>query len=110
MIATKFNPLSWADSYAKRHQETDPGICDVYYLPDGASEREIRLIEVNEVAAIRDAGELEPIVFGYDVEGDDAHTVKILDINPDQWARIGRGKLRLPVGWSLDNMQPFHRG
>ncbi len=110
MIATKFNPLEWAAEYAQRHMETDPGICGVYYLPDRAAEREIRLVEVNEIAAIRDEGELEPLEFGFDPAGDDAHTVKILDVSPDQWTRIGRGKLRLPAGWSLDNMRPFHRG
>lgn len=109
MIATKFYPLSWADSYAKRHQETDPGICGVYYLPDGALEREIRLVEVNEVAAIRDAAPLEPIVFGVDQDGDDAHTVKIIDVSPDQWEKIKQGKLDLPYGWHLDNMKQYDR-
>ncbi len=109
MIATEFYPLSWASSYAKRHLQTDPGICGVYYLPDGASEREIRLVEVNEIAAIRDEGALEPIEFGVDQQGNDAHTVKILDVSPDQWARIGQGQLALPNGWSLLNVLPFNR-
>lgn len=109
MIATKFYPESSASMYAERHMQTDPGICGVYYLPDGASEREIRLIEVNQVAAIRDEGPLEPIEFGVDQQGDDAHTVKILDVSPSQWIKLEQGKLALPHGWSLHNMKPFDR-
>lgn len=109
MIATKFYPESWASTYAERHLQTDPGICGVYYLPVGASEREVRLVEVNEVAAIRDEGPLEPIEFGVDQQGDDAHTVKILDVSPDQWEKIKQFKLTLPRGWLLDNMKPFDR-
>lgn len=109
MIATKFYPESWASMYAERHQQTDPGICGIYYLPEGASEREVRLVEVNEVAAIRDEGPLEPIEFGVDQQGDDAHTVKILDVSPDQWEKIKQLKLTLPRGWLLDNMKPFDR-
>ena len=109
MIATQFNPLSWAHTYAQRHLQTDPGICGVYYLPEGASEREIRLIEVNELAAIRDVAELEPLEYGVDHEGSDAHTVKIVDVSPDQWDRIEQRKLSLPNGWSLLDMKSFHR-
>ena len=112
MIATQFNPLSWAHTYAQRHLQTDPGICGVYYLPEGASEREIRLVEVNELLAVIETETNEPIEFGVDREdarSDDAHTVKILDVSPGQWARIGRGELPLPQGWSLAHMRPFDR-
>ena len=66
MVATTFDPSGWAKSYASRHLHTDPGIQEVFYLPDGAPEREIRLIEVNDLIALRDAASIEPIEFGAD--------------------------------------------
>ncbi|MBC8115146.1 MAG: hypothetical protein H7062_12250 [Candidatus Saccharimonas sp.] len=109
MIATEFYPLSWAAAYAQRHLQTDPGICRVYFLPEGAPEREIRLVEVNNLVAVRDDGVFEPIEFGVDREGKDAHTVKILDVSPDQWAKIERHELTLPFGWLLDGLHQFPR-
>ena len=110
----KFSPSNWAAVYAQRHMGTDPGICGVYYLPDKAAEREIRLIEVNELIAVIETSKLEALAYGVDggsddVHSDEAHTVKIIDVSPDQWARIGRGDLALPDGWSLGEVQEFDR-
>ena len=109
MIATKFYPLSWAAAYAQRHLQTDPGICGIYYLPEGTPEREIRLIEINELVAVRDESTFEPIEFGVDRGGIDAHTVKILDVSPTQWTKIEQGELPLPSGWSLNGLKSFPR-
>ena len=39
-----------AEWLAKQHFAADPGITDVWYLPDNSPEQEIRLIEVNAAA------------------------------------------------------------
>ncbi len=98
-----------ARCYAKRHLATDPGIQTVYYLPDGAPEREIRFLEVNELLAIRQDDPLEPIDFGVGIGGADAHTLMVLDVTPAQWEKIRDRRLSLPGGWSLDGAIAFSR-
>ena len=109
MVATQFNPSAWASSYARRHLQTDPGIREVFYLPGGAPEREIRLVEVNELAAVTELDSFDPIEFGVDRGSENEHLVQILDVSPDQWDKIKQNEARLPSGWSLNEMQPFSR-
>ncbi|MFM9964678.1 MAG: hypothetical protein ACKV2Q_26025 [Planctomycetaceae bacterium] len=110
MIATRsFNRESWARIYARKHLKTDPGIRQVFYLPTDAPEREIRLIEVNELIAVRDDDVSEAIDFGVDQDSPNAHTLKILDVTPAQWDKIIRNKLSLPDGWSLIGTTQYGR-
>lgn len=105
MVATCFNRDSWAWEYGQRHQRNDPGIRKVFYLPCGAPEREIRLVEVNELLPTRDADPAEPFVIGADADEDTEHKVAILDVTPAQWSEIECGARSLPDGWSLDGKQ-----
>ena len=109
MSVLQFERDQMAGWYAKRHLQTDLGIAAVHYLPAGAPEREIRLLEVNELMSVRDNDPLEPIDFGVAVDGPDAHTLMVLDVTPAQWERIRTGQLRLPDGWSLEGAIPFAR-
>ena len=93
MIATEFDRDTWARWYADRHLKTDSGIREVYYLPQHASEREIRFIEVNDLIADRENDALEAIDFGVDTETENAHTLLVLDITPAQWGKIEREEL-----------------
>jgi len=88
--------------YANEHVKTDPGIVSVHYLPQNAGEREIRLIEVNDLMGDRNDDALEPIDFGVDRGMDSAHKLLVLDVTPEQWSRITAQELRLPGNWSLD--------
>lgn len=109
MSVTHFNEEQMARWYATRHLQTDPGIRTVYYLPTGAPEREIRLLEVNELMVVRESDPLEPIDFGVDVGGAEPHKLLVLDVTPDQWDKIGREELPLPAGWSLGGALPLPR-
>jgi hypothetical protein len=109
MPAIQFNRDEMAQWYAQRHLSTDPGIRMVYYLPAGSPEREIRFLEVNELLAVREGDPLEPIDFGVDIGGEDAHTLMVLDVTPAQWDNIRNHTLSLPHGWSLDGAIPFRR-
>ncbi|MHB1423398.1 MAG: hypothetical protein ACYC3I_09445 [Gemmataceae bacterium] len=101
MPEIQFNRDEMARRYANRHLKTDPGIRAVFYLPTDAPEREIRLIEVNDLIADRDKDPLEPIDFGVDIGGREGHTLMVLDVTPAQWERIKKGELELPKSWSL---------
>jgi hypothetical protein len=100
---TVFDRDRMAARYAKRHRETDAGVVEIYYLPTNAPEREIRFLEVNRLIA--ETTPLEPIDFGVDVGGHDAHTLYVLDVTPEQWEAIRRRELDLPPGWSLEGSQ-----
>lgn len=107
MPATQFDRSSWAKAYAKEHLKTDPGIDTVYYLPANADEREIRFVEINHLIGARGDDALEPIEFGIDAGTENAHTLFILDVTPEQWERIETLQLPLPAGWSLDDKMKF---
>jgi hypothetical protein len=109
MSVAQFNREEMARWYAVRHLNTDPGIRTVYYLPTGSPEREIRLLEVNDLIAVRANDPLEPIDFGVDIDSTESHSLLVLDVTPVQWDRIRRGELPLPDDWSLDNTVPFTR-
>ena len=105
---TVFDRDGWARWYAERHQKTDPGIGDIFYLQD-APEREIRLIEINELIADRDDDPLEAIDFGVDSDGPTAHKLLILDVTPVQWQKIVNHEIQLPQEWSLEPKSRFPR-
>lgn len=98
-----------ARSYANRHLKTDPGIREVYYLPTGAPEREIRFVEINEQIANRERDPLEPIDFGIETNGATALRLMVLDVTPAQWEKISRKELSLPQGWTLKDATHFSR-
>jgi hypothetical protein len=109
MPESRFNRDEMARRYATRHLKTDTGIRSIYYLKQHAPEREIRLVEINELIADRDKDPLEPIDFGVDVGDEAAHSLLILDVTPSQWEKIRTNELRLPPGWSLDEAEHFPR-
>jgi hypothetical protein len=49
MRKKQFDRNGMARWYARQHLKTDPGIQVVYYLPEDAPEREIRLLEINDL-------------------------------------------------------------
>ena len=103
MLATQFDRDSMARWYATEHLKTDPGIEAVYFLPKNADEREIRFVEINNLIGDRNDEVLEAIDFGVDTGMDTAHKLFVLDVTPEQWARIRTQELNLPGNWSLEN-------
>ena len=99
----------FADWMAKRHLGSDIALDKVVYLPDGAPEDEIRLLEVNRLMRAPEPDEIERLDFTPDIDGI-AFKVFVADITHDQWNRIraGHGTL-LPTGWSLTNSIAYGR-
>jgi hypothetical protein len=102
-----FDRDAMANWYAKQHLKTDPGVRQIYYLPKGASDREIRFVEVNQWLAEMNDDALEPIDFGVDTGAESEHKLFVLDVTPSQWDAINRGSLALPGGWTLENAVVF---
>lgn len=109
MPAEVLDTSDLASWYARQHLRTDPGIVAVRYLPANSPEREIRLIEINEMIVERERDPLEPIDFGVDVGEASSHKLMVLDVTPAQWEKIRSAELDLPEGWSLDGAILFHR-
>ena len=104
---TTFDRDGFAAWYARRHFETDTGVMRIDYLPANAPEREIRFLEINDL--ISETMPLEPIEFGVDIGGADAHTLYVLDVTPAQWEAVQNGDLSLPADWTLDGARAFDR-
>ena len=98
-----------AEWHAREHLQTDPGIVSVHYLPKNSPDREIRLVEVNELIAERERDPVEPLDFGVDVGDANAHKLMVVDVTPSQWAAIQRGEIALPQGWSLAEAVSYRR-
>ena len=107
MPALQFDRNSTARWYAIQRLKTDPAIREVLYLPTNAPDREIRLVEINELLAGRNDDALEPIDFGVDRGMKSEHKLLVLDVTPSQWQRINESDLALPPSWSLNDAVPF---
>jgi hypothetical protein len=91
------------------HFAIDKGITKILYLPDGAPENEVRLLEVNELATIPENGTVEAFDFMPDIEGLD-YALFVADATPKQFDAILQGKSLLPKGWRLNGHQAFESG
>ena len=87
--------------------DIDHAVLQIHYLPTGASDREIRFLEVNTM--ISETTPLEPIDFGVDVGSVNAHSLYVLDATPSQWEGIRSGHIPLPKGWTLEGSQELER-
>ena len=96
-----------AQFYAQRHLATDTGVERIFFLPTNSPDREIRFLEVNRM--ISEMNPPEPIDFGVDIGGAEAHTLYVLDVTPSQWEAIRRHELLLPNGWTLEGHQELAR-
>ena len=104
---TTFDRDGHAERYARRHMDIDDGVVRILYLPTDAPPREIRFLEVNRM--ISETTPPEPIDFGVDIGGADAHTLYVLDVTPAQWEAFQRGVMALPNGWTLEGSRELRR-
>jgi len=95
---TRFDRDTMAAWYANRHLTLALGGERVFHLPNGASPREIRFVEVG--SHVREVAPLEPVDFGVAIDGPDAHQLIVLDLTAAQWNAVQRGRLPLPDDWS----------
>jgi len=105
--ATAFDRDGLARWYAQRHMDIDNGVMRILHLPTNAPPREIRFLEVNRM--ISEMTPPEPIDFGVDIDGENPHTLYVLDVTPAQWEAIQARTMPLPAGWTLDDSQELGR-
>jgi hypothetical protein len=71
------------------HRKLDPGIRQIYYIPD---DRVIRMVEVTE--SVPYTGQVVP--FGFKPLGRIDYPSIFVLLHPREWSQIRRGKLKLP--------------
>ena len=92
---------------AKRHFLTDTSIQEVWYLPQGSPNDEIRLLEVSD-RVLSDVAPVEAVDFGIDVLGA-RFRLSIADVTRTQLDSIKSQATRLPIGWSTEQNRVMRR-
>lgn len=106
MIETRFNRNRMARRYALGHLRTEAEVRSIYYLPQGAPDREVRLVEIKDRIA---QPEDEPLDFGVAIGPENPHTLLVMQINTARWEAIRSGEASLPDGWTLEGAVRYCR-
>ena len=92
---------------ALSHFRTDPGIREIWHLPSGAPDDEIRLIEVNDQFPSAEDRPI-PVDFGLDIRGVPFRLL-VADVTSDQLKAARFDASHLPDGWSLQGAAQYPR-
>lgn len=92
---------------AKKHFVTDSSIREIWYLPQGSPQEEIRFLEVNDRLAGTESN-VQAIDFGLDIQGAQ-YRLLVADITSEKLEEIKKDPARLPSGWSLDGNTIWRR-
>lgn len=92
-----------AEWLSKTHLSVDGSIREVWYLPTGAPEDEIRLIEVND-RYVGEGAEIVPFDMGIEVNGA-PFKLRVVDITPNQLEKIKTDSSMLPKGWNITDQK-----
>jgi hypothetical protein len=92
---------AFAEWLARQHLEFDKRLTLAVYLPAGAPEDEVRLLEVNTGLYPEPGNPIVPVETTPAV-ADLPFRVWVADVTPDEWERIQTNPGLLPAGWSLE--------
>jgi hypothetical protein len=93
---------------ARQHLRFDSRLTQVVYLPTGAPEDEVRLLEVNTGLYPEPGSPIVPVETTPAVT-DLPFRVWVADVTPDEWNQIQANPGLLPPGWSLEGRQTIRR-
>ncbi len=92
--------LEHAQAITDRYKEVDYGMVAMYYLPRGAPDNVVRLLEVNQLTV--EFSELMALCFS--IEDGGSKLQYLVDVTPKQMEAVRAGELALPEDWSLEGM------
>jgi len=90
-----------AQQYANEHAEIDPGVIEIYSIK--SKRGLVRLLEINKLLGERNV--IESVDFGTDTKDG----LSIVDITPNQFSLVKKGKLKLPKGWTLTGSKLLYK-
>ncbi len=99
---------AFAKWLAREHLVFDKRLTLVVYLPGGAPEDEVRLLEVNTGLYPEPGNPIVPVETTPAVT-DLQFRVWVADVTPDEWDQIQANPGLLPPGWSLEGRQTIRR-
>jgi hypothetical protein len=99
---------AFASWLAGQHLRFDSRLTHVFYLPTGATENEVRLLEINTGLYPEPGSPIIPVETTPAVK-DLPFRVWVADITPDEWGKVQANPGLLPSGWSLEGRQTIRR-
>jgi hypothetical protein len=100
---------AFAQWLGRQHLQFDKRLTQVVYLPAGAPENQVRLVEVN-TGLYPDPGTPLTPTESTPAVADLPFHVWVLDVTPDEWNQIQTRPDMLPPGWSLEGKVTIKRG
>jgi hypothetical protein len=92
---------AFASWLARQHLKFDSRLTQVIYLPSGAPQNEVRMLEVNTGLYPAPRDPIIPVETTPAVN-DLPFRVMIADVTPDEWNQIQSNPGLLPSGWNLE--------
>jgi hypothetical protein len=92
---------AFAEWLARQHLRFDSRLTQAIYLPAGAPDDEVRLLEVN-TGLYPEPGELIKPIETTPAVRDLPFRVRVADVTPEEWQRIQKNPDLLPAGWNLE--------
>jgi hypothetical protein len=105
--ATK-EKAAFAEWLARQHLRFDSRLTQAVYLPTGAAEDEVRLLEVNTGLFPEQGNPITPVE-ATPVVTDLPFRVCVADVTPEEWQQIQANPALLPAGWSLEGNRVIRR-
>jgi len=95
------DPAAFAEWLARQHLRFDSRLTQVVYLPAGAGDDEVRLLEIN-TGLFPEPGNPITVVETTPAVTDVPFRVWVADVTPDEWQQIQSDPSLLPAGWGLE--------
>ena len=99
---------AFAEWLARQHLRFDSRLTQVVYLPVGAPDDQVRLLEVNTGLYPEPGNPIVPVETTPAVT-DLPYRVWVADITPEEWQQIQSNPQLLPKGWGLEGYQITRR-
>ncbi len=99
---------AFATWLARQHLRFDKRLSEVIYLPTGAPDDQVRLLEINTGLYPEPGSPVVPIGATPAVSDFPFH-VWVADVTPDEWTQIHANPGLLPLGWTLEGRLTIKR-
>lgn len=101
MTEVAHKKAAFAEWLARQHLSFDSRLTQAVYLPTGAPDDEVRVLEVN-TGLYRDRDAPITAVETTPAVTDLPFRIQVADVTPDEWQQIQRNPQLLPDGWQLE--------